>query len=187
MTSTRRAMVTGALALAGASGPLAIAPAYAASRRELTRDGREALSKLERSEPRSRLFARRARAVLVFPRIIKAGLVFGGQTGDGVLLEGGRAAGFYNITGGSWGLQIGAQTFGFALFFMTSSSLRYLERSAGFSVGTGPSVVVVKKGAGAEVDTTTLTQDVYAFPFNQKGLMADLSLQGAKITRIHPG
>ena len=129
---------------------------------------------------------RGATAILVFPQILKAGLVFGGQTGDGVLLERGQAKGFYNISAGSWGLQAGAQTFGYALFFMNNASLRYLSRSGGFSVGAGPSIVVVNKGAAADVDTTTISQDVYAFPFNQKGLMADITLKGAKITPIHP-
>jgi lipid-binding SYLF domain-containing protein len=184
-SSTRRSIVSGGIALA-AAGPLAATSAHAASRAELTAHGLRALQKLEANEPRSRLFARNARAVLVFPSILKAGFVFGGETGNGVLLEHGRAVGFYNLSGGSWGLQIGGQTFGFALFFMKDSALQYLEKSAGFSVGTGPSIVVVKSGAGAEVDSTTLSQDVYAFPFNQKGLMADLTLQGSKITRIHP-
>jgi lipid-binding SYLF domain-containing protein len=177
--------VSGGLALA-AAGPLAVTEAHASSRAGLTADGLRALQKLEANEPRSRLIARNAKAILVFPQILKAGFVFGGETGDGVLLQRGRAVGFYNISGGSWGLQIGGQTFGFALFFMTESALSYLKKSAGFSIGTGPSIVVVKSGAGAELNTTTVTQDVYAFPFNQKGLMADLTLQGTKITRIHP-
>ena len=183
MASTRRLILAGGIAVAGGLVPLA---AEASDRAGLTADGLAALHKLEASEPRARRLARRARAVLVFPKILKAGLVFGGQTGDGVLLTGGRPEGFYNLSGGSWGLQVGGQTFGFALFFMTESSLSYLRKSAGFSVGSGPSIVVLKQGAGAEVDSTTVTQDVYAFPFNQKGLMADLTLQGTKITRIHP-
>ena len=184
MQSTRRLILAGGLGLAG--GLIVPLAAQASSRAELTADGRRALAKLEATEPKARRIARQARAVLVFPQIVKAGLVFGGETGNGVLLVGGGAEGFYNISGGSWGLQIGGQTFGFDLFFMTESSLRYLRKSGGFSVGSGPSIVVVGKGAGAEVDTTTVTQDVYAFPFNQKGLMADLTLQGTKITRIHP-
>ena len=183
METTRRLILAGGLGLAGGILPLA---AEASSRSELTADGRRALAKLVDTEPKARRVSRQARAVLVFPQIIKAGLVFGGETGDGVLLVNGAAEGFYNISGGSWGLQIGGQTFGFALFFMNESSLRYLRKSAGFSVGSGPNIVVVGKGAGAEVNTTTLTQDVYAFPFNQKGLMAELTLQGTKITRIHP-
>ena len=83
-------------------------------------------------------------------------------------------------------LQIGGQDFSYALFFMTDGSLDYLKKSDGWSAGTGPSIAVINKGAGAEANTTTLSHDVYAFPFGQKGLMADLTLQGTKITRIHP-
>ena len=183
MASTRRLILAGGIAVAGGLVPLA---AEASDRAGLTADGLAALHKLEASEPRARRLARRARAVLVFPKILKAGLVFGGQTGNGVLFVGGSPEGYYNLSGGSWGLQIGGQTFGFALYFMNQGALRYLRKSEGFSVGTGPSIVVVGTGAGAQVDTTTLSQDVYAFPFNQKGLMADLTLQGTKITRIHP-
>ena len=156
------------------------------SRDQLTADGLRARHKLEATEPRSRFFARHAKAVLVFPSVLKAGFVFGGETGNGVLLVGGAPEGFYNLSGGSWGLQIGGQDFGYAVFFMTNGALDYLRRSEGFSAGTGPSIVVVNKGAAAEADTTTVTHDVYAFPFNEKGLMADLTLQGTKISRIHP-
>jgi len=186
MNFTRRSFATATLALASAMGPLALSSAYADSRDQLTSDGLRALHKLEDTEPRSRFFARHAKAVLVFPSVLKAGFVFGGETGNGVLLSHGAAEGFYNLTGGSWGLQIGGQDFAYALFFMTASSLAYLRRSDGFAVGTGPSIVVVNKGAAAEADSTTITHDVYAFPFSEKGLMADLTLQGTKITRIHP-
>ena len=90
-------------------------------------------------------------------------------------------------SGGSWGLQIGGQDFSYAVFFMKDSALNYLNRTGGFEAGTGPSIVVINQGAGAEANSTTLTHDVYAFPFNQKGLMADLTLQGTKIPQIHAG
>jgi lipid-binding SYLF domain-containing protein len=187
MTMTRRSLTAGALLLASGVLPLAAASAARAdSRDQLTANGVRALHELEATEKRSRFFARHAKAVLVFPSVLKAGFVFGGETGNGVLLEGGQPTGFYNLSGGSWGLQIGGQDFAYALFFMTDSSLDYLKKSGGFSAGTGPSIVVINQGAGAEADTTTVTQDVYAFPFNEKGLMADLTLQGTKITRIHP-
>jgi lipid-binding SYLF domain-containing protein len=187
MNLSRRSLAAAAVSLACAFGPLAIGSAHADSRGDLTADGLNTLHKLEATEPRSRFFARHARAILVFPSVLKAGFVFGGETGNGVLLVGGRPDGFYNMTGGSWGLQIGGQDFSYVLFFMTDGSLRYLRKSGGFSAGTGPSITVINKGAAAEADTTTLTRDVYAFPFNGKGLMADLTLQGAKISRIHPG
>jgi lipid-binding SYLF domain-containing protein len=186
MNFTRRSFAVSTLALAAAVGPLAVSLAHADARDELAEKGMHALNKLEAIEPRSRFFARHAKAVLIFPSVLKAGFVFGGESGNGVLLVGGKPAGFYNLSGGSWGLQIGAQDFGYAVFFMTDSALEYLKKSEGFSAGTGPSIVVINAGAAAEADTTTLTHDVYAFPFGEKGLMADLTLQGTKISRIHP-
>jgi lipid-binding SYLF domain-containing protein len=187
MELTRRSLTAAALGLATAAGPLAVTAAHADHREDLVASARTALAQLTSEEPRSRFFARHCRAVLVFPSVLKAGFVFGGETGNGVLLSpGGAPMGFFNLTGGSWGLQIGGQDFAYALFFMTDSSLAYLRRVQGFSVGTGPSIVVINAGAGAEANSTTITHDVYAFPFNQKGLMADLTLQGTKITRIHP-
>jgi lipid-binding SYLF domain-containing protein len=163
-----------------------IPTALALSAAQITSECRSTLQLLQAREPSSRRFVRQARGVLVFPSIYKAGLVFGAESGNGVLLIKGRAAGFYNLSGGSWGLQAGAQKFSYVVFFMNDSALRYLRRSQGFAAGTGPSIVVINKGASAEADTTTLAKDVYAFPFNGEGLMADLTLQGTKISPIHP-
>lgn len=128
----------------------------------------------------------RAKAILVFPQIVKAGLLIGGQTGNGALLVNGAAIEYYNISAVSFGLQAGAQAFSYALFFVTDAALQYLKSSNGWAVGTGPSIVVLDKGAAAGITSTTLTQDVYAVPFGQQGLMAGLGLEGSKITRIHP-
>jgi len=185
MTATRRSTLGGAIALAALAASAATT-AQAGSAAELTRDARRALQKLGDTEPRSRLFIRNARAALVFPSIIKGGFMVGAMTGDGVLLEHGRAAGFYNISAASFGLQAGGQAFSYALFFMNEKALDYIHKSDGWSVGSGPSVVVVKAGAAADVDTTTLTHDVYAFPFAARGLMAGIDINGSKITRIHP-
>lgn len=186
MTFPCRSLAMAVVAMAAVSGPLAVSSAQARSAAEITAEGRHALHRLEAREPRSRFYASHAKAVLVFPSIFKAGLVFGGESGNGVLLINGRPAGFYNLSGGTWGLQIGAEKFSYAVFFMNDSALRYLRKSGGFAAGTGPSIAVINKGAGAEANTTTITKDVYAFPFNEKGLMADLTLQGTKITPIHP-
>ncbi len=82
------------------------------------------------------------------------------------------------------GLPAGAQSFGYALFFMTDSALKYLDKSGGWEVGTGPSVVIVDEGTARALTTTTAKSDVYAFFFDQKGLMAGLGLQGSQISRI---
>jgi lipid-binding SYLF domain-containing protein len=186
MHFSRRTFATSSLAFAGVVGTLGLTPAFADDREKLVARGRASLKDLEASEHRSHRFAHDAKAVLVFPSILKAGFVFGGETGNGVLFEKDKPAGFYNLTGGSWGLQIGGQDFAYALFFMSDKSLDYLKKSDGWAAGTGPSITVINKGAAANADTTTLSHDVYAFPFNGKGLMADLTLQGTKITRIHP-
>jgi len=186
MKTMRRHFLGFTLAAAAAATIGSVGVAHADAREQLAADGARALHKLEATDHRARRLAHGARAILVFPSVLKAGLVFGGETGNGVLLVNGHPEGYYNLTGGSWGLQIGGQDFSYALYFMTDSALDYLRKSDGFSAGTGPSIVVVNKGAGAEADITTVTHDVYAFPFSEKGLMADLTLQGTKITRIHP-
>lgn len=158
--------------------------AGAAGARELEQDARTALKRLEAKIPAARSLSRRAKGILVFPSVVKAGLMIGGQYGEGVLFRGGRAAGFYNTAGASYGLQAGAQKFGYALFFMNEAALNYLGKSEGFEIGAGPSVVVMDDGMAKQTSTTTLTEDVYAFIFGQEGLMAGLGLQGNKITKI---
>jgi len=125
-------------------------------------------------------------AVLVFPSVIKAGFLYGGQTGNGVLFRNGVPSGCFNTTAISYGLQAGIQDYGYALFFMNEQALAYLNKSGGLELGAGPSVVVADEGFAKNYTTTTLTQDVYAFVFNQKGIMAGLGITGSKITRISP-
>ena len=183
--ASRRTMLGGA-----AVAMLGLVPfdpaAEAATASGLNASAAATLRRLYAHSPRARELGRRARGVLVFPRIYKAGFVFGAQGGEGVLYVGGRVDGYYSTGAASFGFQAGAQEFGYVLFFITRSALDYLRQSDGWSIGTGPSIVVLKEGAAMDADTTTLTQDVYAMAFNQKGLMATLSLEGSKITRIHP-
>jgi lipid-binding SYLF domain-containing protein len=184
MTFTRRTLNASLLALSATS--LVALPALAKDRSKLVARARQSLKELEDSSPAARRAAKTTHATLVFPSVLKAGFVFGAETGDGVLFEHGKVMGYYNLSGGSWGLQIGGQDFAYALFFMTESSMAYLRKIEGWQVGTGPSITVISANAAAEADSTTLTHDVYAFPYNGKGLMADLTFQGAKITKIHP-
>ncbi len=149
-------------------------------------DAAAALQNLYGTTPAARTLARRAKGILVFPGIVKAGFIGGAQYGKGALIRNGRTVGYYNMVAGSYGLQAGVQSFDYAMFFMTDSALDYLNSSAGFEVGVGPSVVVVDAGIAKSLTTTTAKDDVYAFIFGQKGLMAGLGLQGSKITRINP-
>ena len=153
---------------------------------DLHEEAQEALEMLYRTNPVAEGFGERAKAVLVFPNIVKAGLVFGGAFGEGVLMREGQAPEFYNSFTGSWGLQAGAQSYGYAVFMMTDEALEYLDDTDGWEIGVGPTVVVMREGAAANVSTTSIQTDAYAFIFNQQGLMAGVSVEGTKITRIDP-
>jgi lipid-binding SYLF domain-containing protein len=161
-------------------------PALAASAAELDASGKAALDRLYGQSERARRYAKEAHAILVFPKIVKAGVVMiGGQSGEGVLFVKGKPAGHYRITAASFGLQAGGQSFSYALFLMNDKALAYLKKSDGWAIGSGPSVVVVDKGAAMSTTSTTIAKDVYAMPFGQKGLMAGLGLEGSKISRIN--
>jgi len=143
-----------------------------------------ALKALYKGNPAARELGGKAKAVLVFPDMVKGGFMIGGQIGNGVLRQNGRTIGYYNLTAASYGLQAGLQSFGYALFLMNDSALDYLNKSAGWEVGVGPSLVIVDEGMAKTMTSTTLRDDVYAFVFGQTGLMAGAGLQGSKITRI---
>jgi lipid-binding SYLF domain-containing protein len=172
------------LCLAVLCGSLVPAVARAADRGALERDARQALQKLTASVPAAKSLSQSAAAVLVFPKITKAGLGVGGQYGDGVLFKGGKPAGYFNTSGASYGLQAGAQQFGYAMFLMNDKAVGALGANEGFEVGVGPSVVVMDEGKAKTMTTTTAKDDIYAFIFGQKGLMAGLGIQGNKITRL---
>lgn len=152
----------------------------------LSRDARLALQELYEAKPVAADFGERAKAVLVFPNIVKAGLVFGGAYGEGVLIQDGRADTYYNSFTGSWGLQAGAQSYGYAVFLMTDAAIDWLHESKGLELGVGPTVVVMDEGLAANVSTSTIQDDAYAFVFNQQGLMAGVSIEGTKISAIKP-
>jgi lipid-binding SYLF domain-containing protein len=158
----------------------------AATAAQINRDADAALSDLYRSTPAAKKMAGIAKGILVFPSIVKGGFIIGGQYGEGALRIGGKTRGFYNTVAASYGLQIGAQSFGYALFFLDDASLNYLQSSKGWEIGVGPSIVVVDEGVARSLTTTTAKSGIYAFFFDQKGLMAGLGIQGSKITRITP-
>jgi lipid-binding SYLF domain-containing protein len=160
------------------------APVFAESRAELDASSKKVLSNLVAQVPAAKVAQSKAVAVLVFPSVKKAGLGIGGQFGEGVLWRKGRPVGYYNTAGATWGMQAGAQKYGYAMFFMNEKSLKYLDSSKGLEVGVGPSVVVVDSGMAKGFTSSTLTEEIYAFVFAQKGLMAGVGLQGNKITKI---
>lgn len=163
---------------------VAAGPGGAASRAEIDRDVNAAVARMRESVPNAKQLASQAKGILVFPSIVKAGFLFGAQYGEGALRLKGKTAGYYNTVAASYGLQAGVQSFGYALFFMSDSALAYLDKSGGFEVGTGPSIVVLDEGTARAFTTTTTKHDIYAVFFDQKGLMAGLGIQGSKISRI---
>lgn len=160
--------------------------ALAASAGRIDADSRAALKSLLADNDGARVLEKEAKAILVFPGIVKAGFMVGAQAGEGALMKGGKTVGYYRSLAGSYGLQAGVQKFGYALFLMTDSAVQYLDKSDGWELGVGPSIVVVDAGVAKSLTTTTGRSDVYAFIFDQKGLMAGIGIQGSKITRIHP-
>jgi lipid-binding SYLF domain-containing protein len=159
--------------------------AHAATPEDLNRDSDSALQMLEKTNPSAASIAKSARAVLIFPTIVKAGLIFGGAYGEGELQEGGRLDGYYNSVTASWGLQAGAQSYGYVVFLMNDKAVKYVHQTHGWEIGTGPTVVVVNEGVAKNLSTSTLKDDAYAFIFDQQGLMASLSIEGTKISHIH--
>ena len=156
----------------------------AASAEELKRDSSAALETLRTKNLVAKKLAPEAKGILVFPKIVKAGLMIGGQVGEGVLFKANTPAGYYNTVAASYGLQAGVQTFGYALLFMDDKSLVDFENSSGFEIGVGPSIVIVDEGVGKTLTTETAIKGIYAFIFDQAGLMAGLGIQGSKITKI---
>jgi lipid-binding SYLF domain-containing protein len=158
--------------------------AVAATADDLNKDATQALETLYKTNPLAADISKKAKAVLVFPKIVKAGLVFGGSYGEGVLMKGAKPTNYYNSVSASWGLQAGAESFGYVVFLMNDKAVNYLDKSRGWEIGVGPTVVVVNEGVAKNLSSTTLKKDAYAFIFDQQGLMASLSIEGTKISPI---
>ena len=151
---------------------------------EVDQNAAAALRLLYSQNPQARALGAKAKGILVFPDIKKGAFIVGAQYGYGALLKRGRTAGHYQTAAASYGFQAGVKQFGYALFFMTDSGLDYLNASGGWAIGAGPSLVVVDQGMARSLSTTSLRSDVYAFVFNQQGLMGGMGLEGSKVTRV---
>ncbi|WP_347907118.1 lipid-binding SYLF domain-containing protein [Pseudomonas grandcourensis] len=184
MTQSMRFFLSFFLAIATLASTGFLNNAAAATAEDLNADARQALQTLYKTHPFSETISHQAKAVLVFPNIIKAGLVFGGSYGEGVLMKGSKVENYYNSVSGSWGLQAGAQSYGYAVFLMTDKAVKYVAETKGWEIGVGPTVVVVDEGAAKNLSSSTLKDDAYAFIFDQQGLMAGVSIEGTKISLI---
>lgn len=159
-------------------------PSAAATAEEIDREVQSALESLYTKSASAKTMGEKAKGILVFPSIVKGGFIVGGQYGEGAMLENGQPRGYYNTIQVSYGLQAGLQKYGYALFFMTDSALGYLQGSKGWELGVGPTITVIDTGAARAATTTTLKSEIYAFFFNEKGLMGGLGIQGTKISKV---
>jgi lipid-binding SYLF domain-containing protein len=177
-----RRLLLGSMAAAGA---LAIGPRFAAADAEMDANAAAALKTLYASNEGARVLGEKAKGILVFPTIAKGGFMIGAAYGEGTLLVNGKAAGYYSSAAASYGLQIGVQRFSYVLFLMTDNAMQYIDKSDGWEIGVGPSIVVADEGFAKKATTTTLQAEIYAFIFGQQGLMAGLGIEGTKVTRIN--
>ena len=160
--------------------------AQAATQKEINASVDVALDRFVKDVKGGEEFLKAAKGVLVMPKVKQAGLVVGGKYGDGALRIGGKSVDYYNLAAGSVGLQIGAQESDILLCFMDEAALSKFRASKGWQVGVDGSVVLVNIGAGGSADTTKLKEPIVGFVYGQKGLMADISLEGLKFTKITP-
>lgn len=187
----RRAFLTGSVGaawLAAAAGCTTTGSSSgsgaAAERREIDADVDEALERLYRTVPGARELIAKSRGVLVFPDVVGAGFVIGAEYGRGALRAEGSTIGYFSTMGGSFGAQIGAQSRTIVYAFMTRTALDRFKRSSGWKVGADATVAVVKMGANGSVDTTTAINPIEAFIITNAGLMAGVSLEGSKVSRL---
>jgi lipid-binding SYLF domain-containing protein len=156
----------------------------ASSAQEINDAANATLHRFVQQNPSAEELGRKAAGVLVFPSVVKAGMLVGGQYGEGVLIVRGNAAGYYNIVSASLGFQLGVQSFSIIIIFVTEEALADFQRAYGWKVGIDGSIVVVTLGAAGSIDTDNISSPIIAFITDQEGLMYSLSLEGSKISRI---
>ncbi|QTD93623.1 BPSL1445 family SYLF domain-containing lipoprotein [Burkholderia anthina] len=182
------AVMLGSLALAGCTttpDKPESASASASKRESIDASVNATLSRLYSTVPGSRELVAKSRGVLVFPNVLQAGFIVGGQSGNGALRVGGSTVGYYNTSSLSVGLQAGAQSKAIVFLFMTQDALDSFRKSDGWSAGADASVAVVKVGANGAVDSNTATAPVEVLVLTNGGLMGDLSVNGTKVTKLN--
>jgi lipid-binding SYLF domain-containing protein len=183
MMSVSKSALVFALAAAMVLKPMTD-EAAAASQDPLEVNAKYALEMLYDSSPSAAKMGREAKAILVFPEVVKIGFMFAGGFGEGVLIKDGKVVDHYNTTSGSYGFQAGAHRYGYAVFLMTDDAVTYLDRSKGWEIGAGPSITMIDHGRAKKITSTTMNTDAVAVVFGQRGLMAGLGIEGSKISLI---
>jgi len=158
--------------------------ATAASKVEIDTNIEVALEKFYAESAAGKRLAERSKGMLVFPRVVKAGIGIGGEYGEGALMINGSAVDYYNTAGASIGFQLGAQVKSQIILFMTDDALDTFRSSDGWEAGVDGSVAVVEFGAGGEISSNSAQQPIIGFIFSNKGLMYNLTFEGSKMTKI---
>jgi lipid-binding SYLF domain-containing protein len=144
-----------------------------------------ALVQFDQLNPANQDLVARAKGILVFPRVTKAGAGVAGEFGEGALLINGKTAGYYSLSSASVGLTLGVAKHDEIIMFMTQEALDKFSSSKGWAIGADTGVAVMSKGAGGAYDTKTLQRPILGFVFAEKGLIADVSLDGSKISPLN--
>ena len=183
----RTALATICLVLVAAAATVAQPQrCEAATAGEIDQEANATLHSFVNQTPGARELANKAAGILVFPSVVKAGFGFGGEYGEGIMLNQQRVVGYYNLISASFGFQLGVQERSVIIMFMTRDALDQFDRIAGWKVGVDGSVAIITVGIGGSIDTDKITQPVIGFIIDQKGLMYNLTLEGSKISRINP-
>jgi lipid-binding SYLF domain-containing protein len=181
--ATRRlALMAAALMIAVGQAPPAAAAGGTATEIDAKVDA--ALERLRKEVPGSQSVLDQAKGVLVFAEVIKAGFVIAGEGGEGALRIGGKSAGYYSIFSGSVGFQAGGQKRDIIMAFLDEGALKKFQESSGWKVGADGTVTLIDTGASATIDSETLKKPIVGFIVGQKGLMAGISLDGSKVTKL---
>ena len=156
----------------------------AASAAKIDAESNKALEVFREDVNGADVFLNQAAGYLIFPRVIKAGVGIGGETGEGVLRVGGSTVAYYRTASGSIGFQFGAQAKSIIIIFMTRDALDSFRRSEGWQVGVDGSVALIDIGGGKTIDSSNVRDPVVGFIYGSKGLMYNLTLEGTKFTKI---
>lgn len=159
-------------------------PAVAATAEEIDAMVDEAIATFKEEVNGADVFLNQSAGYLVFPRVIKVGLGFGAETGEGALRVRGQSVDYFRTTSGSFGLQLGAQAKSIVIAFMTLESLDKFRNSSGWKIGVDGSVAIIELGAGKSIDSSNIKDPVVGFVFGSKGLMYNLTLEGTKISKL---
>ena len=158
--------------------------AAAADAREIDVSVNVALEQFQQEVKGAKQFLAKADGILIFPKVLKAGIGIGGEYGEVALRIGGKTVAYYSTAAASIGFQLGVQKKSVLVVFLTSAALSKFRKSEGWEVGVDGSVALIKVGAGGSIDTTNIKDPVVAFVFGQKGLMYNLTLEGSKFTKL---